>query len=50
MPKDRFDLAMSVRASDYRGHAEIQVEWLDARELRPGAVPAAVLPIGGIAR
>jgi single-stranded-DNA-specific exonuclease len=31
LPSGRFDLALTVRASDYRGVADIQVEWLDAR-------------------
>lgn len=33
LPEGRFDLAFSVRASDYRGAREIQVEWVDARLL-----------------
>jgi single-stranded-DNA-specific exonuclease len=31
LPGGMFDLALTVRASDYRGMAEIQVEWIDAR-------------------
>ncbi|PKO23238.1 MAG: single-stranded-DNA-specific exonuclease RecJ [Chloroflexi bacterium HGW-Chloroflexi-1] len=30
-PEGTFDLAYVVRASDYRGEREIQVEWVDAR-------------------
>jgi single-stranded-DNA-specific exonuclease len=33
LPKGRFDLAFSLRASDYRGTRDIQVEWVDARPL-----------------
>ena len=38
LPQGRFDLAVTLRASDYRGAPEVQVEWLDARELEPAAV------------
>ena len=45
----RFDLAYVVRASDYRGQREVQVEWLDARlvtepltEMRPAAPPILI--------
>jgi single-stranded-DNA-specific exonuclease len=44
LPQGRFDLAVTVRASDYRGTPEVQVEWLDARELEPAAVAAAAGP------
>ncbi len=40
LPQGRFDLAYTVRASDYRGQREVQVEWVDARPLEE---PAAVL-------
>jgi hypothetical protein len=33
-----------VRASDYRGLAEVQVEWLDYRELEPAAVEVEAAP------
>jgi len=33
LPKGRFDLAFSLRASDYRGTRDIQLEWVDARLL-----------------
>ncbi|RLC64714.1 MAG: hypothetical protein DRI48_07455 [Chloroflexi bacterium] len=41
LPQGRFDLAYTVRASDYRGQREVQVEWIDARpveapSLQPG--------------
>ncbi|MEJ2208261.1 MAG: DHHA1 domain-containing protein, partial [Anaerolineae bacterium] len=38
LPQGRFDLAVTVRASDYRGLAELQVEWIDAREHEPATV------------
>jgi single-stranded-DNA-specific exonuclease len=31
LPEGRFDLAYTVRASDYRGQRDVQVEWMDAR-------------------
>jgi single-stranded-DNA-specific exonuclease len=37
LPQGRFDLALTIRASDYRGQAEVQVEWLAAREREPAA-------------
>ncbi|MEE8390749.1 MAG: single-stranded-DNA-specific exonuclease RecJ [Anaerolineae bacterium] len=33
LPKDRFDLAYTVQASDYRGQREVQVVWVDARPI-----------------
>ena len=38
LPQGRFDLALTLRASDFRGVAEVQAEWIDARELQPAAV------------
>ena len=38
VPRDRFDLAVTVRSSDYRGLPELQVEWIEAR----GKVAAAI--------
>lgn len=35
LPRGRFDLALTIRASNYRGIAEVQVEWVDSRELEP---------------
>ncbi len=32
LPQGRFDLAYVVRASDYRGQRDVQVEWVDARD------------------
>jgi single-stranded-DNA-specific exonuclease len=31
LPQGPFDLAYTVRASDYRGQRDVQVEWVDAR-------------------
>jgi single-stranded-DNA-specific exonuclease len=33
LPEGRFDLAYVVRASDYRGQRDVQVEWVDARPI-----------------
>jgi single-stranded-DNA-specific exonuclease len=33
LPEGRFDLACTLRASDYRGQRDVQVEWLDFRPL-----------------
>jgi len=40
LPTGRFDLAVMLRASDYRGQRDVQVEWVDARPVdQPEAVP-----------
>ena len=44
LPGGIFDLALTVRASDYRGMAEVQVEWIDARQQEPGAVEIEPAP------
>ncbi|NUM45991.1 MAG: single-stranded-DNA-specific exonuclease RecJ [Anaerolineales bacterium] len=31
LPEGRFDLAYTVRASDYRGERQLQIEWVEAR-------------------
>jgi single-stranded-DNA-specific exonuclease len=43
LPQSLFDLALIARASDYRGEAEVQTEWLDARlhDAETIVVPAA---------
>lgn len=41
LPQGRFDLACTVRASDYRGARDIQVEWVDARLLEAPVTVAA---------
>jgi len=33
LPEGRFDLAYVVRASNYRGQREVQVQWVDARPI-----------------
>ena len=38
LPEGRFDMACAVRASDYRGQREVQVEWVDARPIEEPAV------------
>jgi single-stranded-DNA-specific exonuclease len=37
LPEATFDLAYTVRASDYRGQRQVQVEWVEARERVPEA-------------
>ena len=44
LPRGCFDLALTLRASDYRGVAEVQVEWLDAREQEPAVVEVQAAP------
>ena len=34
LPEERFDLAYSVRASNYRGERSIQIEWVHARPIQ----------------
>jgi single-stranded-DNA-specific exonuclease len=38
LPEGQFDLAYALRARDYRGEAQLQVEWVDARPHGPAAV------------
>ena len=38
LPEGRFDLAYIARASDYRGQPEVQLEWLDAREVEQPSI------------
>jgi single-stranded-DNA-specific exonuclease len=44
LPRGRFDLALSLRASDYRGMPEVQIEWLHARALEPEAAEVESAP------
>jgi len=44
LPQGRFDLALAISASDYRGVAEVQLQWLDARERAPDVVQVKVGP------
>lgn len=48
LPQGRFDLAFTLRASDYRGTAEVQVEWSGAREREPEAIEVAPTPTIGV--
>lgn len=38
LPQGRFDLAYTVRASDYKGKREVMVEWVDARPADDGLI------------
>ena len=38
LPEGRFDLACTVRASNYRGQRAVQVEWIDARPIQEEAL------------
>ena len=44
LPQGGFDLALTVRASDYRGQAEVQVEWIDARQHKPDEIEVEPTP------
>ncbi len=45
LPQGRFDLAYVVRASDFRGQREVQMEWVHARVVEaPGVVFPVELP------
>jgi single-stranded-DNA-specific exonuclease len=44
LPRGRFDLAFTLRATDFRGVAEVQVEWLAARDLEPVTVEPTAAP------
>ena len=44
LPGGIFDLALTVRASDYRGQAEVQAEWIDARQQEPDMVEIEPAP------
>jgi single-stranded-DNA-specific exonuclease len=44
LPTGLFDLACTVRASDYRGMTDIQVEWIDARIHEPEVVEVEAGP------
>jgi single-stranded-DNA-specific exonuclease len=45
LPQGRFDLAYAVRASDYRGQRDVQLEWIDARPVEElGTVLRPELP------
>jgi len=42
LPQSRFDLAYVVRASDYRGQRDIQLQWVDVRQIEEH--PAGLRP------
>jgi single-stranded-DNA-specific exonuclease len=45
LPEGRFDLAYAVRASDYRGQRDVQIEWIEARPIeKPPALLRAAVP------
>jgi len=44
LPKGPFDLAYTVRASDYLGQRGVQIEWVAAREREPERVAIAAKP------
>ncbi len=44
LPQGRFDLAYVVRAGDYRGRRDVQVEWLDARPVEAPALTVVERP------
>jgi len=45
LPRGPFDLAYTIRASDYRGQRDVQVEWIDARPIeQPAALSAPERP------
>jgi single-stranded-DNA-specific exonuclease len=45
LPQGPFDLAYAVRASDYRGQRQVQLEWINARPIeKPGTVLRPKLP------
>jgi single-stranded-DNA-specific exonuclease len=46
LPEGKFDLAFHLRASDYRGQREVQVEWIASRPAGgTSALPAEAIPI-----
>jgi single-stranded-DNA-specific exonuclease len=42
VPQGKFDLAYTLRSSNYRGQREVQVEWLEARPIEE---PVQVIPL-----
>ncbi|UCC65398.1 MAG: single-stranded-DNA-specific exonuclease RecJ [Anaerolineae bacterium] len=44
LPQGSFDLAYTVRASDYLGQRGVQIEWVAARECEPERVAVAARP------
>jgi len=44
LPEGRFDLACTVRASDFRGQRDVQATWMDARPIGDTAVAVHAAP------
>ena len=44
LPQGKFDLAYVVRSSNFRGNREVQVEWIDARQIEEPAVGIRAKP------
>jgi single-stranded-DNA-specific exonuclease len=44
LPQGRFDLAVAIRANDFRGVSEIQIEWVNARDRKEPAIEAPRRP------
>ena len=47
LPKGRFDLAYTVRASDYRGERQLQIEWVDFRPVETEGIKIEAPHISG---
>lgn len=47
LPEGRFDLAYTVRSSNYRGQQAVQIEWLNARPIEEtiAAGPTTTIPV-----
>ena len=48
LPSERFDLAYTVRASDYRGRRDVQIEWVDARPVEVPRTTALLPRLAGV--
>jgi hypothetical protein len=48
LPQERFDMAYAVRASDYRGQRDVQVEWVDARAIETPTLLSPPAPQSGL--
>lgn len=44
LPRGQFDLALTIRATDFRGVADTQVQWVDARVTEPETVEVRAAP------
>ena len=44
LPRGRFDLAFHIRANDYRGEMDVQVEWVAARQLQASPIEVQAAP------